>query len=90
MNKSDLIEAISNELDLPKATVTKVVNAYHQTVQTAMSQGDKVTLPGFGTFQVSERKERSGRNPRTGESLVIAAAKIVKFRPGKDIKTNVG
>lgn len=89
MNKQDLIGVIAKELDLPKATVTKVINSYHKTVQVAMSEGDKVTLPGFGTFQVSERKERSGRNPRTGEPLLIAKGRIPRFKPGKALKDNI-
>jgi DNA-binding protein HU-beta len=86
MNKQDLIEIIAKEAQIPKATVSKVINSYHKAVQVALAQGEKVSLPGFGTFDVSERKERSGRNPKTGESLLIAAAKRPRFKPGKSLK----
>lgn len=89
MNKQDLIEVIAKEAGIPKATVSKVINSYHKAVQVAMSQGDKVTLPGFGTFQVSERKERSGRNPRTGDPMTIAAAKLPRFKPGKLLRDSL-
>ncbi|RIW14663.1 HU family DNA-binding protein [Algoriphagus lacus] len=89
MNKSELIEVVAKEAGLSKATVSKVINSYHKAVQVAMSQGDKVTLPGFGTFQVSERKERSGRNPRTGDPMTIAAAKLPRFKPGKLLKDSL-
>lgn len=89
MNKTDLIESISVEVSVPKATVKKVIDSYHKSVQMALAKGEKVALPGFGTFQVSESKERNARNPKTGESMLIAAAKRPRFKPGKGLKDSL-
>ena len=89
MNKQDLIEIVAKEAGVSKNTASKVINSYHKSIQMAMAQGDKVSLPGFGTFHLSERKERSGRNPKTGEPLLIAAAKVPKFKAGKALKDTV-
>ena len=86
MNKTDLIESIAKTADIPKATAAKLVDAYHSTVTKAIAGGDKVTIPGFGSFSASERKERSGRNPRTGAVLTVKAAKVPKFKPGKSLR----
>ncbi|HGG9399122.1 TPA: HU family DNA-binding protein [Neisseria meningitidis] len=86
MNKSELIEAIAQEADISKAAAQKALDATTNAVTTALKQGDTVTLVGFGTFYVGERAERQGRNPKTGESLTIAAAKTPKFRAGKALK----
>ncbi len=86
MNKSDLIGMIANDAKISKATAAKMVDAYHSTVKNAIAQGDTVNILGFGSFTTSERKERSGRNPRTGEVLTVKAAKVPKFRPGKGLK----
>ncbi|HEZ2368916.1 TPA: HU family DNA-binding protein [Neisseria meningitidis] len=86
MNKSELIEAIAQEADISKAAAQKALDATTNAVTTALKQGDTVTLVGFGTFYVGERAERQGRNPKTGETLTIAAAKTPKFRAGKALK----
>lgn len=86
MNKSELIEAIAQEADISKAAAQKALDATTNAVTTALKQGDTVTLVGFGTFYVGERAERQGRNPKTGEPLIIAAAKTPKFRAGKALK----
>ena len=86
MNKADLIELMAKEADISKAAAGRALDAFEQGVSAALVQGNSVTLVGFGTFSVSERAERAGRNPKTGEPLTIAAAKTPKFRAGKALK----
>ena len=86
MNKSDLIDAVAAEADISKAAAGKALDAVTQAITAALKQGDAVTLVGFGTFAVSERAERVGRDPKTGEAITIAAAKAPKFKPGKALK----
>jgi DNA-binding protein HU-beta len=89
MNKSDLINAIAKQADLSKAQAARAIDAYHETVKTAISKGDSVSVVGFGSFSVSERKAKTGRNPRTGAVLKIKAAKVPKFKAGKGLKDSV-
>jgi len=89
MNKQDLISAIAKQSTLPKATVAKALDAYHEVVKTAIKAGDSVGVVGFGTFSAVERKARTGRNPQTGAVLKIKAAKVPKFRAGKGLKDSV-
>ena len=89
MNKSELIEKISEESDISKASASRALDSALQAITDALAGGDQVTLVGFGTFSVSERSAREGRNPRTGEPLQIAAAKIPKFKAGKALKDAV-
>lgn len=89
MNKSDLIGAIASSAGLTKVQAEKAVNAYHETVKNSIQNGKSVSVVGFGTFTAGERKERSGRNPRTGAVLTIKAAKVPKFKPGKALKDAV-
>ncbi|AHN28540.1 DNA-binding protein HU-beta [Snodgrassella alvi wkB2] len=86
VNKSELIEAIAQEADLPKASAAKALDGMISSVTKALKSGDTVTLVGFGTFYVGERAARAGRNPKTGEPLQIKAAKTPKFRAGKALK----
>lgn len=86
MNKSELIEAIAQEVDISKAAAAKALDGMMNAVTGALKKGDTVTLVGFGTFYVGERAARQGRNPKTGEPLTIAAAKTPKFRAGKALK----
>lgn len=86
MNKSELIDAIATEADISKATAAKALDGIICAVTQALKSGDTVTLVGFGTFYVGERAERSGRNPKTGEIIKIAAARSPKFRAGKMLK----
>ena len=86
MNKAELIEAISKSADISKAAATKAVDATIQTITKAVKKGDKVALVGFGTFSMTKRKARTGRNPRTGATLKIAAKKLPKFSAGKAFK----
>ncbi len=89
MNKSELIDAIAESAGLTKVQAGKALDAAVDAVTNALKQGDEVTLVGFGSFYVAEREERSGRNPRTGETIKIAAAKQPKFRAGKSLKDAV-
>lgn len=89
MNKSDLIDAIASHANLTKADAGRALDAITQSVQTALKAGDSVALVGFGTFEVKERAERTGRNPQTGAAITIAAAKLPGFKAGKGLKDAV-
>jgi DNA-binding protein HU-beta len=89
MNKSELIEAVAQSADISKAAATRAVDGMVQTITKALKKGDQVTLVGFGTFGVRERAARSGRNPRTGETINIKASKVPGFKAGKALKDAV-
>jgi len=89
VNKSELIEAIAEHADLPKSSVSKVLEGFLETVTSTLTSGEEIALVGFGTFSVKERPERQGRNPATGEPITIAAARVPNFRPGKALKESV-
>ena len=89
MNKSDLIDAVAGDADVSKAEAARVVDAVIDSITRALKKGDTVTLVGFGTFQVRERAARSGRNPKTGETIKIDASKNPAFKAGKAIKDAV-
>ena len=86
MTKTELIEKIAISAGLSKNEAAKALNAALDNIIKALQKGQKVTLIGFGTFHVASRKSRSGRNPRTGESIIIPATKVPKFIPGKAFK----
>ena len=86
MNKAELISAIAEKTGFKKADAEKALVAFEDVVKAELAASGKVQLIGFGTFEVSERPEREGRNPRTGETMKIPAAKIPKFKPGKAFK----
>ena len=86
MNKSQLIEKISINADISKAAAGRALDALTGAVTTALKDGDQVALVGFGTFSVRERAARSGRNPQTGETIQISAAKVPSFKAGKALK----
>ncbi len=86
MNKVELVEAIAKEADLSKKDAEAALKAFTNTVQKELKKGNKVQLVGFGTFEVSKRAKREGRNPQTGESMVIKASKTPKFKAGKAFK----
>jgi len=90
MRKQDLIDAIAAQQNLPKRQVTLVVDATFNAIRDAMANGDKVTLTGFGSFEVVQRNEREGRNPRTGQTITIAARRSPQFRAGSELKRAVG
>ncbi len=86
MNKGDLVEKIAEATGLTKKDSEASVNAFVDTIQAALKSGEKVAIAGFGTFDVSNRKARTGRNPQTGEEIKIAASKTPKFKAGKSFK----
>ena len=86
MNKTELIESIATQADISKAAAGRALDAAVETIKAALKAGDTVNLIGFGTFYVGERAARTGRNPRTGKTLEIKAAKSPKFRAGKGLK----
>ena len=86
MNKTELIEHIATQADISKAAATRALEATIGAVKVTLKKGGTVSLVGFGTFSVGKRAARPGRNPRTGTSLKIKAAKVPKFRPGKALK----
>ena len=86
MNKNELIGAVADASGLTRSDATKAVEGVFDAITGALKKGDEVRLVGFGTFDVSERKARVGRNPRTLEEIPIDAAKVPKFRPGKTLK----
>lgn len=89
MNRTQLVEAISTKAELTKKDTDTFLNAYIEAVTEAMQAGDKVTLVGFGTFEVRERAAREGRNLRTGEPMHIPATKYPAFKAGKSFKEAV-
>ena len=86
MNKSELIEHISTQADLSKAAAGRALDAITGAVRTTLKKGGSVTITGFGTFAVTKRAARTGRNPRTGAAIKIKAAKVPKFKPGKALR----
>ena len=89
MTKTDLIAKVAEQTGLSKKDAEKAVSAVIDTVSDALVAGDKVQIVGFGTFEVRERSERKGRNPRTKEEITIAASKLPCFKAGKALKDSV-
>ncbi|MBD8847976.1 HU family DNA-binding protein [Priestia megaterium] len=89
MKKAELIEAVASKSELPKQDAKKAIDALFETISTTLAKGEKVQLVGFGTFEVRERAERTGRNPQTGEEMTIPATKVPGFKVGKELKEAV-
>lgn len=89
MNKQQLIANVAEKSELTKKDAEKAVNAVVASIEEALSQGDRVQLVGFGTFEIRERAARKGRNPQTGEEISIAAAKVPVFKAGKALRSAV-
>ncbi len=89
MNKSELIDAVAESADISKAAAGRAVDALVDSITKALQSNDQVTLVGFGTFSVRQREARTGRNPQTGETINIKAAKIPGFKAGKGLKDAV-
>jgi DNA-binding protein HU-beta len=89
VNKAELIEAIAKQADVSKAKAARALDAAIGAIKSSLKKGGKVTLVGFGTFSVSKRAARTGRNPRSGAEIKIKAAKVPKFKPGKALKDAV-
>ena len=93
MNKSDLVDALADRTGMTKADASRAVDALFSTddgvISRALKKGDRVQITGFGTFEAKKRKARTGRNPRTGESIKISATKTPSFRAGKGLKDGI-
>lgn len=89
MNKAELIESMASEAGLSKADAKKALDAFINTTSSALQGGNRVALVGFGSFSVSQRAARKGRNPQTGKEITIAAKKVVKFKAGADLSGHV-
>jgi DNA-binding protein HU-beta len=89
MNKAQLIDAISAKAGLSKADAKKALDAYVEITTEALKNGDRVALVGFGSYSVSERNARTGRNPQTGKPITIDAKKVVKFKAGSELNESI-
>ncbi len=89
MNKAELIEAMASEAGLSKADSKKALDAFINTTTNALKKGERLSLIGFGSFSVSERAARTGRNPQTGKEIQIEAKKVVKFKAGSELASSV-
>lgn len=89
MNKAELIEAMAKAADCTKTQAGEALDGFINAVTVALKKGDKVTLVGFGTFSVSKRAARVGRNPQTGKEIKIAAKKVAKFKAGKELSAKL-
>jgi DNA-binding protein HU-beta len=89
MNKAELIEAMAGEAKITKADAKKALDAFIKTTSGVLKKGDRVALVGFGSFSVSKRAARQGRNPQTGKTIKIAAKKVVKFKAGAELAGKV-
>ena len=89
MTLDELTSAVAEKSGMTKADATKAVRSVLDCVQAALKSGDKVTITGFGSFEVVQRAAREGRNPQTGKTIKIAASKAVRFKPGKGLKDAV-
>ena len=90
MNKTELVAAIADKVGISKKDADAVIAAFTETVTKELKKGGKVQLVGFGTFEVTKRSARTGRNPQTGATMKIAASKAPKFKPGKAFKDAIG
>jgi DNA-binding protein HU-beta len=89
MNKAQLVDSIANQANLTKADSKKALDAFINATSDALKKGDRVALVGFGSFAVSERSARTGRNPQTGQPIKISAKKVVKFKAGSELSGTV-
>lgn len=89
MNKSDLIDAMAADAGITKAAAKKALDSFLGNVEGSLKKGDRVSLVGFGSWSVSERAARDGRNPQTGKTIRIPAKKVVKFKPGSGLQDSV-
>ena len=89
MNKAELIDAVAEAADISKASATRAVDAVTDAITSTLKKDEQVTIVGFGTFSLRKRAARSGRNPRTGETISIKASNVPGFKPGKALKDAV-
>ena len=89
MNKAELIEKIANDANMTKGRANEAIDSFTSAVVATLKKGEKVTLVGFGTFSVTARAARNGRNPQTGATIKIKARKVPKFKAGKDFSESI-
>jgi len=89
MNKTEFVDAIADKADVQKSDAAKIIDSMVDVIGDTLKKGDQITLIGFGTFLVSKREARKGRNPRTGEEIEIAASNVPRFKPGKALKETI-
>ena len=89
MTKAELIDSLARRTELPRPKAEEIVNGLFDDIVAALKSGDKVNISGFGTFSVSQRKGRTGRNPKTGETIEIAPSRAAKFKAGKTLKDSL-
>jgi DNA-binding protein HU-beta len=89
MTKTELIEGLANKLRMPKSEAEKAINIILDDITVALRHGERVNISGFGTFSVSDRRPRTGRNPKTGETIEISASRSAKFKAGKQLKDSL-
>ncbi len=89
MNKSDLIDAMAEDAGVTKAAAKKALESFLGNVEGSLKKGNRVSLVGFGSWSVSKRAAREGRNPQTGKTIKIAAKNVVKFKAGSDLQSSV-
>jgi DNA-binding protein HU-beta len=90
MNKAELVDKLAKDAGLTKTQANDALDSFTNSVVSALKKGDRVTLVGFGTFSVSDRSARNGRNPQTGEVIKIKARKVPRFKAGKEFSTKIG
>lgn len=89
MTKTDLVDSVASKTEIPKDKAEEIVNSLFDDIIGALKNGEKVNISGFGTFSVSQRKARTGRNPKTGETIQIASSRAAKFKVGKSLKESL-
>lgn len=89
LTKADIADRLFEEVGLNKREAKEFVDAYFETIRNALEDGDNVKLSGFGNFQLRDKKQRPGRNPKTGEEIPISARRVVTFRPGQKLRSRV-
>ena len=89
MNKAELIDKLAKDAGITKTQANDVLDSFTNAVTTSLKKGDRVTLVGFGTFSVSQRSARNGRNPQTGEVIKIKARKVARFKAGKELSSKL-
>lgn len=89
MNKAELIAKVAEDAGITKTQANAALDSFVEAVTQTLKNGDKVTLVGFGTFSVAERADRTGRNPQTGEAIIIKAKKVARFKPGKELSEKI-
>ncbi len=89
MNKAELVAKLAEDAGITKAQANAALDSFTETITKTLKSGDKVTLVGFGTFSVSKRQARTGRNPQTGEAIKIKAKKVARFKAGKELSAKI-